>query len=91
MTWQENVADCIATLANADIKLWVLTGDKEETAINIGFACSVLEQGMDIMVCNPNISYLCGHGRANLVGLFFSFFLCFFFHTMLTPFSKNPS
>jgi len=33
---QENVGDCIAQLAKAYIKIWVLTGDKVETAINIG-------------------------------------------------------
>ena len=33
---QEGVPDAIASLAEAGIKIWVLTGDKEETAINIG-------------------------------------------------------
>ena len=28
--------ESIAALADADIKIWVLTGDKQETAINIG-------------------------------------------------------
>lgn len=31
------VPDCIDKLAQAGIKLWVLTGDKMETAINIGY------------------------------------------------------
>lgn len=39
-TWQ--VPDCIDKLAQAGIKLWVLTGDKMETAINIGYAFWVL-------------------------------------------------
>ncbi|GMI99964.1 Aminophospholipid ATPase 9 [Hibiscus trionum] len=43
---QNGVPDCIDKLAQAGIKLWVLTGDKMETAINIGFACSLLRQGM---------------------------------------------
>jgi len=30
------VPECIDKLAQAGIKLWVLTGDKMETAINIG-------------------------------------------------------
>ena len=34
---QEGVPDAIASLATAGIKIWVLTGDKEETAINIGW------------------------------------------------------
>ncbi|KAJ1394716.1 P-type ATPase [Sesbania bispinosa] len=43
---QDGVPECIDKLAQAGIKLWVLTGDKMETAINIGFACSLLRQGM---------------------------------------------
>lgn len=27
--------------------MWVLTGDKIETAENIGYACGLLEEGMD--------------------------------------------
>lgn len=33
---QEGVAESISALEAADIKVWVLTGDKQETAINIG-------------------------------------------------------
>lgn len=43
---QNGVPECIDKLAQAGIKLWVLTGDKMETAINIGYACSLLRQGM---------------------------------------------
>ncbi|KAL4348065.1 hypothetical protein GQ457_17G016630 [Hibiscus cannabinus] len=43
---QNGVPDCIDKLAQAGIKLWVLTGDKMETAINVGYACSLLRQGM---------------------------------------------
>jgi phospholipid-transporting ATPase len=43
---QVGVPDAIADLARAGIKLWVLTGDKEETAINIGFACQLLRTDM---------------------------------------------
>jgi phospholipid-transporting ATPase len=46
---QVGVGDCISNLAKANIKLWVLTGDKKETAINIGFATSVLTNEMDIL------------------------------------------
>ncbi|KAB1212724.1 putative phospholipid-transporting ATPase 9 [Morella rubra] len=47
---QNGVPECIDKLAQAGIKLWVLTGDKMETAINIGFACSLLRQGMKQIV-----------------------------------------
>ncbi|OMO55008.1 hypothetical protein COLO4_36244 [Corchorus olitorius] len=34
---QEGVPNCIETLSRAGIKIWVLTGDKMETAINIAY------------------------------------------------------
>lgn len=34
------VPECINKLAQAGIKIWVLTGDKMETAINIGYGIS---------------------------------------------------
>ncbi|KAI3970965.1 hypothetical protein MKX01_024612 [Papaver californicum] len=43
---QSGVPECIDKLAQSGIKIWVLTGDKMETAINIGYACSLLRQGM---------------------------------------------
>ncbi|KAL6097333.1 atp8b1 [Pungitius sinensis] len=45
---QDGVPETIATLAKADIKIWVLTGDKKETAENIGYACSLLTDEMTI-------------------------------------------
>lgn len=47
---QDGVPDSIALLAQAGIKLWVLTGDKVETAINIGFSCNLLDNDMDLIV-----------------------------------------
>ncbi|POS84150.1 P-type ATPase-like protein [Erysiphe pulchra] len=47
---QEAVPDTIAVLAEAGIKLWVLTGDKVETAINIGFSCNLLNNDMELIV-----------------------------------------
>ncbi|CAI4058117.1 hypothetical protein SKDZ_04G3180 [Saccharomyces kudriavzevii ZP591] len=47
---QDGVPDSIALLAEAGIKLWVLTGDKVETAINIGFSCNVLNNDMELLV-----------------------------------------
>jgi phospholipid-translocating ATPase len=47
---QEGVPDSIALLAEAGIKLWVLTGDKVETAINIGFSCNLLNNDMELIV-----------------------------------------
>jgi len=47
---QDGVPDAIALLAQAGIKLWVLTGDKVETAINIGFSCNLLDNDMDLLI-----------------------------------------
>lgn len=49
---QDGVPDTIALLGEAGIKLWVLTGDKVETAINIGFSCNLLSNDMDLIVFN---------------------------------------
>ncbi|KAM3133208.1 hypothetical protein pb186bvf_014636 [Paramecium bursaria] len=40
---QENVGEVIADLKKAGINVWVLTGDKIETAINIGYSCKLLQ------------------------------------------------
>jgi phospholipid-translocating ATPase len=47
---QENVAGTIVALKDAGIKVWVLTGDKIETAVNIGFSAGLLNSSMDIFV-----------------------------------------
>ncbi len=39
----------IHDLARAGIKTWVLTGDKVETAINIGFSCRLLDASMELI------------------------------------------
>ncbi|CDF88502.1 BN860_11738g1_1 [Zygosaccharomyces bailii CLIB 213] len=47
---QDGVPDSISLLAEAGIKLWVLTGDKVETAINIGFSCNLLNNEMELLI-----------------------------------------
>ncbi|RDA94570.1 hypothetical protein CP533_2389 [Ophiocordyceps camponoti-saundersi (nom. inval.)] len=46
---QDGVPDTIALLGQAGMKLWVLTGDKVETAINIGFSCNLLNNDMELI------------------------------------------
>eukprot|EP00842_Homolaphlyctis_polyrhiza_P006347 jgi/Hompol1/6713/HPOL_005065-RA len=46
---QEGVPECIAMLQEAGIKIWVLTGDKMETAINIGYSCNLLTKDMTLL------------------------------------------
>ena len=40
---QDDVGETIQAVKDAGIKFWMLTGDKLETAINIGFSCQVLD------------------------------------------------
>ena len=40
---QDCVADTIRFVKDAGIKVWVLTGDKVETAINIGLSAGLLD------------------------------------------------
>ncbi|KAG7992222.1 hypothetical protein I3843_02G117000 [Carya illinoinensis] len=61
---QKGVPQCIDKLAQAGLKIWVLTGDKMETAINIGFACSLLRQGMkQICITTTNSDTLAKDGK----------------------------
>lgn len=49
---QDGVPETIDTLLKADIKLWVLTGDKQETAINVGYSCKLLAPDMPLLILN---------------------------------------
>ena len=40
---QEGVPETIATIIKAEIRFWVLTGDKLETAIEIAKSCKIIE------------------------------------------------
>lgn len=49
---QDGVPETIHTLQNAGIKIWVLTGDRQETAINIGMSCKLLSEDMNLLIIN---------------------------------------
>ncbi|KAL3658454.1 hypothetical protein V7S43_016587 [Phytophthora oleae] len=49
---QDGVPETMEALAKAGICIWVLTGDMEETAINIGYACRLLNNDMERHVIN---------------------------------------
>ena len=51
---QDGVPGCIEQLMRAGMAVWVLTGDKQDTAINIGQACSLLRDDMETHVININ-------------------------------------
>ena len=46
---QDNVGATIKALRRADIKVWVLTGDKLETAISIGLSCDIIDSDMSLL------------------------------------------
>jgi phospholipid-transporting ATPase len=49
---QDGVPETIHTLQSAGIKIWVLTGDRQETAINIGMLCKLLSEDMNLLIIN---------------------------------------
>ncbi|XP_053743815.1 phospholipid-transporting ATPase ID isoform X1 [Synchiropus splendidus] len=50
---QDGVPETIAVLSLANIKIWVLTGDKQETAVNIGYSSKMLTDDMsEVFVIN---------------------------------------
>ena len=51
---QEGVPDTIANLRLAGMVVWVLTGDKQETAINIAYSCKLFTEKMEIIKLNAH-------------------------------------
>lgn len=47
---QDEVPEVISDLAKAGIIVWMLTGDKLETAVNIGYSCNLLIPNMNIIM-----------------------------------------
>ena len=46
---QEGVKETLVNLGLAGISVWILTGDKKETAINISYSCGHLQPGMAVL------------------------------------------
>jgi hypothetical protein len=51
---QDGVPETIVKLSEAGIKIWVLTGDRQETAINIGYASGQLTADTNVVVLNAS-------------------------------------
>lgn len=47
---QQDVGNTIHILKEAGIQIWVLTGDKIETAINVGLSCNLLNDNMNKLI-----------------------------------------
>ncbi|MEE6487396.1 hypothetical protein FKM82_014883 [Ascaphus truei] len=46
---QEGVPETIQLLREGNMKVWMLTGDKQDTAVNIGYSCRLLTSDMQIV------------------------------------------
>ncbi|RIA85722.1 hypothetical protein C1645_361307 [Glomus cerebriforme] len=51
---QNGVPEAIDKLRKAGIKIWMLTGDKRETAINIGYSCSLIKEYSTTIIVDSN-------------------------------------
>ncbi|KAG9490837.1 hypothetical protein GDO78_006263 [Eleutherodactylus coqui] len=56
---QDGVPDTIAALREAGINIWVLTGDKQETAVNIAYSCQLLDQNDMVFTINTESKETC--------------------------------
>ncbi|XP_054829009.1 LOW QUALITY PROTEIN: phospholipid-transporting ATPase VA [Eublepharis macularius] len=56
---QDGVPETIASLRKAGLQIWVLTGDKQETAINIAYACKLLDHDEEIITLNADSPEMC--------------------------------
>lgn len=56
---QDGVPETIAMLREAGLKVWVLTGDKQETAINVGHSCKLLDTTMQKVILNAKTKAEC--------------------------------
>ncbi|GMI73279.1 aminophospholipid ATPase 1 [Hibiscus trionum] len=56
---QQGVPEAIESLRTAGIKVWVLTGDKQETAISIGYSSKLLTNKMTQIIVNNNSKESC--------------------------------
>ena len=51
---QDEVPESIAKMISAGVKVWMITGDKQETAINIAVSCRLFNDTDSLLICNAN-------------------------------------
>lgn len=51
---QDEVGETIGFIKDAGVKVWVLTGDKVETAINIAFSCNLITNAYNQIIIDGN-------------------------------------
>lgn len=55
---QEGVPETIERMRRAGIRMWMLTGDKRETAINIGYSCRLIKDYSSVIILSKDTSNL---------------------------------
>uniref|UniRef100_A0A8C1LKX1 Phospholipid-transporting ATPase n=1 Tax=Cyprinus carpio TaxID=7962 RepID=A0A8C1LKX1_CYPCA len=73
---QDGVPETIASLRKAGLQIWVLTGDKQETAINIAYACKLLDPEEEIITLNADSQEACAVLLKNSLQYIQKKFLC---------------
>nr|CAG8488293.1 10298_t:CDS:2 [Entrophospora candida] len=53
---QSGVPETIDLLRKANIRIWMLTGDKRETAINIGYSCSLIKDYSTTIILDSHVN-----------------------------------
>lgn len=66
---QRGVPETIDKLRRANIKLWMLTGDKRETAINIGHSCRLIKDYSAVTVLDHETGQVEQHIAAAVVAI----------------------
>lgn len=66
---QKGVPEAIDSLRKAGIRVWVLTGDKQETAISIGYSCKLLTNEMTQIAINNNTMEACKKSLEDAVAM----------------------
>lgn len=64
---QAHVPETLEFLQAANINVWMITGDKQETAINIGYSCRLLKPDMDVLELNAASGAECADRLAALI------------------------
>lgn len=95
---QDGVPETIAALRKAGLQIWVLTGDKQETAVNIAYACKLLDPEEEILTLNADsqvrgrahspsrperVSKLCRESVHSLSFVLFFVFVLFFTYIVI--------
>ncbi|XP_023046196.2 probable phospholipid-transporting ATPase VA [Piliocolobus tephrosceles] len=56
---QDGVPETISKLRQAGLQIWLLTGDKQETAVNIAYACKLLDHDEEVITLNATSQEAC--------------------------------